>query len=138
MDERQVPPSMDERQVPPSMDERQVPPSMDKTVDETVGKASEADQLDETRDTLQDLVKNYREKNYDEAAALAIRLTQLNLDFVNDRLLSDTESSGDIDSLREDLRRSVTERAPLPLVQQLINTINKDLDSAEELLETRN
>jgi hypothetical protein len=94
------------------------------------------DEIDKIRDILQKITETYQQGDYDEAAVLAIMTYTSNFMPINDHLqeVDETLSKNIDDSLGHDLRQSIKERAPLSVVQQLIGTINNNLDIAEQLL----
>jgi hypothetical protein len=78
----------------------------------------------------------YREQQYEKARSLAIEAYLENFEFVeaplaehDAALMKETEIM-----LREELRQLIDDRAPAEQIQQHINSINSNLDRAEELL----
>jgi hypothetical protein len=92
--------------------------------------------IENVRSLLDQVMQAYREQQYEKARSLAIEAYLENFEFVeaplaehDAALMKETEIM-----LREELRQLIDDRAPAEQIQQHINSINSNLDRAEELL----
>jgi hypothetical protein len=92
--------------------------------------------ISEIRSLLNQTAQAYRQQNYAEAEALATTAYIDNFEFIeaplaekDEALMENTEGM-----LREQLRQHIQNRVPAEQLQQHIEKINSNLDSAEQLL----
>jgi hypothetical protein len=121
-------------QIPGEVTDPLSPPTVPSEPPSDVGQ--DIDKIDKIRDILQRITERFQQHDYEEAAALAITTYIINFNPINDRLqeVDETLAKNIDNSLGQDLKQSIEERAPLSTVQQLIGTINNSLDIAEQLL----
>jgi hypothetical protein len=88
------------------------------------------------RNILNQAVQEYKEQNYNEAGALAIRAYLDNYEFIeNATAEKDKALTQNIEvMLREQLRQMIQNKVSQEELQQHIDKINSNLDQAEKLL----
>jgi small-conductance mechanosensitive channel len=88
------------------------------------------------RDLLDQVVTAYSSQNYSQAESLATEAYLENYEYI-EAPLSDLDNSLTENTelmLREELRQQIQDKVPLQEIQQQIDSINNNLNAAENLL----
>lgn len=88
------------------------------------------------RQLLSRIVEQHSEQNYEEAKNLVRMTYKANFESIKDHLqkLDEKLAKDTEENLRDQLTELIEDKAPLQEIQQLVNEINNNLDSAEQLL----
>ncbi len=94
------------------------------------------DIIENIKALLQQVVKEYEEKEYDEAEELAIKAYLENYELIEGMV---SEASPELNeeiehSMREELRQRIKDRVPESNIKELVNSITEKLDTAKTLI----